>query len=255
MTGPRRAGASGAAQQVRAAQRGRPARPAPRRAPGRWRKAVIGLAALALAAAAAWVLLGSSLLAIRRVEVTGNHLVSTSEVLSAAGLRPGTPLARLNTGAVTSRIEQITQVLSARVTRSWPDTVIISIRERTPALAVASGDRFELVDGAGVVVRWSALRPAGLPLLRSAPAILRGSAAIRSAATVLAGLPGQLRSRIEWVLAPAADAVTLRLRGGITVLWGTPSRPAAKAAELAILLRTSARYIDISDPQTAVTSR
>ena len=247
-----RSGGAARAQPARPA--GRPAaRPAPRHAPGLLRPVVLGLTALGIAAGAAWALLGSSLLVVRHIEVSGNHLVPTSQVLAVAALRPGTPLARLNTGAVLKRIDQITQVQSARVTRSWPDTVVISVRERTPALAVASDGRFELIDGAGVVVRWSQRQPASLPLLRPAPAVLRGSAAIRSAVAVLAGLPGQLRGRVEWVTAPAASAVTLRLRGGITVRWGDASAAAAKAAELAVLLRTSARYIDVSDPATAVT--
>ena len=47
--------------------------------------------------------------------------------------------------------------------------------------------------------------------------------------------------------------MTLDLRGGITVLWGGADRPAPKAAELAILMRTRASYYDLSDPGTAVT--
>ncbi len=247
-----RPGRAGRMQTARFAGR-QPAGAAAGHAPGRLRAAVLGLAVLGLVAGGAWAVLGSSLLAVRHVEVTGNHLVPTSEVLAAAGLRPGTPLARLNTGMVTERIEQITQVQSARVTRSWPDTVVISVRERTPALAVPAHGRFELIDGDGVVVRWSRLRPASLPLLRSAPAVLRGSPAIQSAVAVLASLPAPLRARVESVTATAASAVSLRLRGGVTVRWGNASGAAAKAAELAVLLRTSARTIDVSDPATAVT--
>jgi cell division protein FtsQ len=56
------------------------------------------------------------------------------------------------------------------------------------------------------------------------------------------------------VRATGPDAVTLLLRGGATVLWGSADRAAAKASELVILLRTRARYYDVSDPRTAVTS-
>jgi hypothetical protein len=55
------------------------------------------------------------------------------------------------------------------------------------------------------------------------------------------------------VAAGSAATVTLDLRGGITVLWGGTDRPAPKAAELAILMRTRAAYYDLSDPGTAVT--
>jgi hypothetical protein len=42
--------------------------------------------------------------------------------------------------------------------------------------------------------------------------------------------------------------VTLRLGGGVTVLWGDTSRPGVKARELAILMRAHRRYYDVSAP-------
>lgn len=228
------------------------ARPA-RRAGDPWRAAFLCVLALVIVVGAAWALLGSSLLVVRHVEVTGSRQVPAAEVRAAAGIQPGTPLARLNAAAVTRRVESLSQVLSARVTRSWPDTVVISVRQRTPALAVASAGRFELVDVDGVVVRTSATRPAGLPLLRSARARLRGSPAVRAAVLVLGDLPGSVRRRVKSVTAPAADAVTLHLRGGIGVSWGGTGRTAAKARELRSLMRTNARYYNVSSPLVAVT--
>ena len=52
-----------------------------------------------------------------------------------------------------------------------------------------------------------------------------------------------------------AAGVTLQLRGRVTVRWGTARRSAAKATELQALLRTGARYVDVSSPQVAVTGR
>jgi hypothetical protein len=40
--------------------------------------------------------------------------------------------------------------------------------------------------------------------------------------------------------------VTLRLAGGVTVLWGDAGRPGIKARELAVLRRSHARYYDVS---------
>ena len=62
---------------------------------------------------------------------------SRAEVLGAAGIRGGTPLIRINTSMVARRVERLTQVQSAHVSRAWPDTIVIVIQERTPALAVA----------------------------------------------------------------------------------------------------------------------
>ena len=37
--------------------------------------------------------------------------------------------------------------------------------------------------------------------------------------------------------------------------WGSAQQGTLKAEELAVLLRTSARYLDVSDPHMAVTQR
>ena len=92
-----------------------------------------------------------------------------------------------------------------------------------------------------------------MPLLSPAPAVLRGSAAIGAAAVVLRQLPPRVRARLRWVSAASASSVTLHLAGRVTVLWGGVDRAAQKSAELTLLLRTRARYYDISDPGTAVT--
>jgi cell division protein FtsQ len=229
----------------------------PRGLAGRkWRAAFFALAMTGIIAGVAWALLGSKLLVVRSVVVTGTHLVPAAEVLAAAGVPPGTPLIRVNTAQVAARVEAIRQVRSAEVTKSWPDRLVIAVRERTPALAVPAGNGFDLLDPAGVVVRWSATRPAGLPLYLgvAAPATsLRGDPDLAAAAAVLGELPAGLRGSVSSVTAPAPDQVTLRLSDRVTVLWGGTDRAADKAEELAILMKTRAHYYDVSAPGTVVT--
>jgi cell division protein FtsQ len=161
----------------------------------------------------------------------------------------------VNTAQEAARVETITQVLSAQVTRSWPDRVVITVHERTPALAVTGpGGGFDLIDPHGVVVQWVASHPFGLPLYQAASVTsLRGSPDVSAAAAVLAELPQSLRVTVLTISAPSPDQITLGLPGGVTVLWGGTDRAAAKAQELAILLRTHARYYDVSAPGTALT--
>jgi cell division protein FtsQ len=240
--------------------RGSPgARPPGARPGGPWKAAFFALMAAAIVAGAIWALLGSTLLVVRSVAVTGTHLVPRAQVLQAADIKPGTPLARVNPAAVARRVERITQVQSAQVSRRWPDAVVITVQERTPALAVASGRGYALIDKFGVVVSRVARRPHGMVLLSSARssaalASLRGSPAVLAAVTVLSQCPAPIRGLVREMAAPSASAVTLELRGGITVLWGGTARPAAKAAELAILMRTKATYYDLSDQGTAMTA-
>ena len=50
------------------------------------------------------------------------------------------------------------------------------------------------------------------------------------------------------VTAPDPDQVTLRLAGGVTVLWGDTGRAGVKARELTVLMRAHLRYYDVSAP-------
>ena len=223
-----------------------------------YRAAFFVLLAAGVAGAVAWALFVSPLLAVRSVTVTGTHVVPPAEVLAAAGVQPGTPLIRVNTAQVAARVDTISQVSDALVRRSWPNRLVIVIRERTPALAVmAPGGGYDLVDADGVVVRWTASRP-GLPLYSTAAAApvasLRGDPALASAAAVLGELPAGVRHSVVSVTATDPDQVTVRLAGGITVLWGGTDRADAKAAELAVLMRAHDHYYDVSAPGS-VTAR
>lgn len=223
-----------------------------------WRAAFAALALAGLAATVAWALLGSQLLVVRSVVVTGTHLVPSSEILASAGIELGTPLIRVNPGQVATRIETIRQVQSARVTRDWPDRVMIVIRERSPALAVtAPGGGFDLVDADGVIVRWAVRRPGALPLYPdpgTAVTLLRGDPDLAAAAAVLGGLPVQLRHAVESVTAPSPDQVTLYLSGRITVIWGDASDASRKARELTVAEQTHSHYYDVSAPGTLTTN-
>jgi cell division protein FtsQ len=216
-----------------------------------WRVVLVALAAAGLVATAGWVLFGSPLLAVRSVTVSGTHLVPRSEVLAASGVVPGTPLIRVNTARAAARIEKISQVSSAQVTRSWPNRLVILVRERTPALVLpAYGGGYDIADADGVVLKRVTRRPADLPLYPTvAPeGALRGDPDLAAAVAVLSELPAQLRRSVISVIAPNPDQVTLRLAGRVTVLWGGTGRAAAKARALTVLMRAHLRYYDVSAP-------
>jgi cell division protein FtsQ len=222
----------------------------------RWRAIFFALAMTGIVAGVAWALLGSRLLVVRSVVVTGTHLVTASQVVAAAGVQPGTPLIRVNTAKVAARVETISQVRSAQVSKSWPDRLVITVQERTPALAVpAPSGGFDLVDPAGVVVRSAATRPPGLPLYTTSvpPGSLRGNPSLAAAAAVFGELPAGLRGSLVSLYAPAPDQVTLHLTDKVTVLWGGTDRAAAKAEELRVLMGTHAHYYNVSAPGTVVT--
>ncbi|HXC81887.1 MAG TPA: FtsQ-type POTRA domain-containing protein [Trebonia sp.] len=228
-----------------------------------WRAAFFALAGFGIVAGVVWALLGSRLLVVRSISVTGTHLVTQAQVLAAAEVPLGTPLMRVNTTQVAGRIEAIRQVASASVTKDWPDHLAIKIRERVPVVAVRmAGGGYDLVDPSGVIVRWSKARPAALPLFQTSlsGSALRGDPDLAQTSAVLAELPRWLSKSVaqvavaeEPVGAPADDQVTLYLRDHKTVIWGGTDGAAQKAKELAILMRAPDQYFDVSAPGTAVT--
>jgi cell division protein FtsQ len=222
----------------------------------RWLAVLVLLTAMAVAGGVTWALLGWSLFAVRSVVVTGARLVPDSEVLAVAEIRPGTPLIRVDTARIAGRVLTIQQVLAVQVSTSWPDRVVIVVQERTPALAVVVPRGFDLIDAYGVVVQLVQTRPVILPVYTTSAPVssLRGDPDVSAAAAVLGQLPAALRPTVISVTAASPDQVTLQLRSGVTVVWGGPGDAAAKAKELAILMRTRARYYDVSSPATAVTN-
>ncbi len=229
----------------------------PRRQP--WRAAFFVLMVLAIVAGVAWALLESRLFVVRGVEVTGTHLVTPAQVRSAADIPSGLPLIRVNEAAVAHRVERLRQVESAQVSRDWPNRMLISVTERVPALAVPGSQGYDLVDKHGVVVETVSEQPPDTPILAlpggsAQPSALRGNPAVYAAAVVVRELPRYLVKSLVSVRAPSAIEVTLRLRNGVSIVWGGTDRPAEKAKELAVLMRTHARSYDVSAPGTAVTS-
>ena len=231
-----------------------------RRARSRWRAAFFMLGGLAIVAGVGWALLGNRVLVVRSVTVTGTHLLSPGQVIVAADVSPGTPLLRVDAGAVTRRVEAIPQVASATVTKDWPDRLVITVTERVPVMAVRmAGGGYDLVDQTGVIVRWAKTQPPALPLLQTSlpGAALRGSAEVAAAASVLAELSPWLAGQVTAVqatpVAQGTEQVTLDLRDGKTVQWGSPGDAAQKNREIAILLPGGARQVDVSVPGSAVT--
>jgi cell division protein FtsQ len=242
-------GARGAAPRVRA-----------RRPRTRWRAAFFALAGLAIVGGAGWALLGNRVFVVRSVTVTGTHLLAPEQVIAAADVSLGTPLLTVDAGAVTRRVESISLVASATVTEDWPDHLAITVTERVPAMAVRmAGGGYDLVDPTGVLVRWAKARPAALPVLvTSLPGgALRGDPEVTAAAGVLAELQPWLARQVAEVTAAAVPAgpeqVTLSLRDGKTVQWGSVGNAAQKNRELSILLPRQVRDVDVSAPGTVVT--
>jgi cell division protein FtsQ len=217
----------------------------------RGRLVVAGAALLALLVV--WLVAFSPVLGVRTVAVRGASGIGVDTVLRAAAVRHGTPLLRLDTAAVASRVEALPDVASAHVTTSLPSTVTITVRARVPVGVVAHGAAYTLVDATGVSYETVSARPPALPLF-----VLPRGPQVRSTARAMAVVAGQLPApvlhRVQSVQALDPTSITLLLRGGRMVRWGDATRSADKARLLPVLLQHRSHQIDLTDPDQPVTS-
>lgn len=216
------------------------------------RRWLVGRVVLAVVLAVAavvglvWLVFFSKVLAVTGVQVEGTGVLDPRAVRKVAAVPTGSPLATVDLEAVRARVERLGPVLDADVSRSWPDQVRIDVRERVAVAVVDSGGVLHGVDEQGVLFRRYPSRPPSLPLLRMD--IGTQPDALAEAARVSDALPDRLSGRVEYVEVATVDAISLRLKDGRTVLWGSAEESASKAEVLDVLLGQKASVYDVSVP-------
>jgi cell division protein FtsQ len=195
-----------------------------------------------------WLLGFSSVLGVGTVTVKGNHAVATTTIRETAAIRSGTPLLRLDKGAVQRRLAALPGVRSVTVTTSYPSTVTITVTERVAVAYRITGGGSELVDRDNVAFRTVTSTPAGLPLVDDSGDVSKGAAA----ATVAASLPAAVAKKVSTISVPSTESITLKLADGRTILWGGTDRSNEKARLLQALLGQPGTYFDLSDPGAVI---
>ena len=226
------------------------------RARARWRRLSVTLTvAAALFALIGYLLLWhTSLIAVRGIKVVGVKSITSAQVLTAAQIPTGSPMAAFNTGGAASRVEKIPQVASANVSKDWPGTVVITVTERQAAALVPDAQGYEVVDGGGVVFGQVSKATKGLPVITvSAP--VKADQVVPGALAALRALPSSVSRQISAITASDPYAITLRFTDGATVNWGGGDDPADKARDLVALLRVGGgRHYDVSAPDAPAMS-
>ena len=206
----------------------------------------------------AYLAVESPMLDVDHVRVRGALHVTPAAVEAAARVRVGSPLLRVNTGAVERRVESMPWVQHAHVARHLPGTLTITVTEFQPTTFIRTGDgAVVLVAPTGRVVARASRPTTGaveLVGLRRVPQI--GSlVSPPDVASVVHNMPPVLASAVS-VIDVSGSNVALRLaRGGEVRLGSFDALRAKGAAALAVLqsLGTSPfRYIDVSSPASPV---
>ena len=209
-----------------------------------------GGAALFLAAFLVWLLAFSPFLQVARVDVSGTELLSVEDVEAAAAVPLNSALVLLDTDGIEDRVSRLPAVRSVAVRRSYPQTVHISVVERTIVYQRLQGAEYEWVDAEGVVFHTTDSQTPDALLAVTDEGDVR---LLKDVATVVSHIPPELEPRVARVQAKAVDRITLELDGGELVVWGSADQSELKADVLAVLLQVDAKLYDVSAPSHPTT--
>ncbi|MEY4347723.1 MAG: hypothetical protein RIS43_142 [Actinomycetota bacterium] len=190
----------------------------------------------------------SDVFAVQKVEVVGIQFATAKEVIAAADISLGTPIARVDADGVAKRVSDLPAVASVEVRRVWPHSIVLAVTEPTPVAVVGSAGNWQYVDHEGEIFGRLKSKPKGLLSLSASK-----PAARKAAAEVATALPTWLKDQVVTVSATSGDDVSLRLNGNLTVRFGSAERIERKAAVLKALLKVKARIYDVSAPDVPIT--
>lgn len=216
------------------------------------------LAAVALAALV-WLVFFSRVLAVSSVAIDGESTLKESQIRTAASVRGGQPLARLDTEAIEGRVASLKRVQDVSVARSWPHTVTITVLERKAVAWMSIGGTIRGLDRYGVDFR---TYPSPPKRLIEVKVVVVGSrerqqtlGAVASVVRLIETKDPALRRRVQLVSASSKDSIELDLTSGRTVMWGSRAEPTRKLSVLRPLLRIKASRYDVSAPDQPTTKK
>jgi len=187
------------------------------------------------------------IMSARSIVVTGLSVVTQDDVVTAAAVKPGTPLLQVDTDAVAERVAAIRRVASARVQRQYPSTLRVTVIERMPVVVKDYPDGPHLFDRDGVDFATAPPPPQGVPYL-DADNPGPSDPPTKAALQVMTALRPEVAGQVARVAAPSVASITLQLIDGRTVVWGTTDRTEEKALKLGALLTQPGRTYDVSSP-------
>lgn len=198
-----------------------------------------------------------------KATVTGaGTVVAVDQVTAVVTRHEGTPLPRLDTGALRAEVLQVPGVRDATVSRDWPRGLTIALVSREPVAAVpeqqapagAAAPGYALLDEEGVQVGRTDAAPGGLPVV-SVP--VEDARTLQAVLSVVRQLPADLAAQVGAVAAQTQDTISMTLRDGVTVAWGSADETALKVAVLTALRASpaaaGAHTIDVSAPRMPIT--
>lgn len=211
---------------------------------------IAGLTAFVIAFVAIGVF--TPLFSVREVAVTGVERADRDAIEASLKQLEGQPLAQVTDADVGALLDQFVLVQSYSVRTEPPSTLVVDVVERVPVGAIAGDDGAVMVDAVGTELWRADQLPEDIPVLRVSSVDAPG---FQAAAKASIALDHEFRKKVAEISANTLDSVTLTLRDGTLVVWGSAEESDRKAQVLEALVAASGgqpAYFDVSSPDNPV---
>ncbi len=183
-------------------------------------------------------LLRSPLLAVKTVTVRGSSHLTTAQVKQLAGISNGMAMMDASPKRIANSLEASPWIARAQVERSWPNTLMVTLRDRVPAAQLKDGKGFAIVDSTGNVLERQLRRVEHLPELTGVDAVPPGSR-LRGAnelITVANAMPASLTRSVASIGREGHGTFEIVMNTGGVVRLGSGSDLTSKFSSLRIML-------------------
>lgn len=192
----------------------------------------------------------SEVFGLQKISVQGSKIVGSAEIIRAAAIPLGTPLAQINTDEVMKNLRVFPSIGYVEVRRVWPSEIVLAITERSPVATMSMNGKWRFIDSSGVIYGETSRIPEGL-----IPVTAESSSARIAVAKVIGSLPASIKRQVLTISASSQDSVELTLTGSREVFWGSATQSNRKVDVLTVLLTKRASYYDVSAPNFPTTRK
>lgn len=229
----------------------------------RMRTTVLAVAFLASLAALLWIYTSTGVLNVRNIEIEGNQKLDAGYLESLTGITSDTHLLKMDVKAVERALCSEPYIQSVSISRRFPATVILEIRERKPQGMIIQNGKYHLVDSSGYILESLVEMPQGVVEIRDmqAPMLFPGKEIsgedFTSAMSLRGSLPLELEEITEAVGYHHEEGLYIVSKGTM-VIYGDTSDLSRKNLVALLALRElvdnygAIEYIDVSLPDHPV---
>lgn len=211
----------------------------------------------------AYVLLQSPLFEVKTFIVNGNRQLNKEDVISFSGLQAGANIFKINLAQSEEKLELVPLIKEVEITRSLPNKIVITVKERNAVALLPAENGFIKVDADGVYLQKGQIASA-LPIITGISIKLNGPGKpveaeyLPSALKALSQLPRPLVMKLSELNINQAGQLSLYTIDGTQGRMGLPTELEYKGNVFMQVLNNLEKpgneieYVDISNPVVPV---